>query len=622
MADVKKINGYNIKDEVARNNIITLETETDEKLDELDYTLKNEITTKINMVQSEVNDLSSEITSLQSGSPIPVDSVQAMADTNKTYLNTSDGNWYYYNGTTWVVGGTYQATQISNNDTAIDGRNTQTSKLALFDGYEKLSPINDLYNFEYGDITGNTGSAIGFADNVNHLRMSDGFTLNVGEDLEIINMSNGALNCRYFEVDEATNNIITASNWTTGNYTFHGDNTGRKYYMYAIGSTWTTKLYANDLAGLRIRNTKITRQNYLHSLFEANVLPYAVVNGKTVNSATRCLTDFIDYDGKIKVKCSNNIEWIPIKYDKTTKVYIQDALVGWQTTGYFTFDKTYLYKIVFRYSNNSNILPKNVIDGIKIYPVEQSESSMVYNLPNIILNNHQGYSDTTPYGYDLAENYYNAFLQGYKNVETDIKFTSDNIPVCSHDASFISGGNTIVIAENTYSQLLNYDFHGSTISSLDDVLKVCKNHGLILQLDQLDNFTDTQWNNIFSVIKKYQMQDYVIYSTPSQNIITKILSFDNSATCCINVINYNNITSAKTLATNNLNGKNKFIIMIDYNVITSQQLLDLNDTLTKGIYAGVWTIDNIDTFIEYLPYSYMITTNKITPSDVIDNIIE
>lgn len=54
-----------------------------------------------------------EVQSIANGSPTPVNSTSAMTDTNKTYLLTTDGYWYYYDGSNWVQGGVYQATEVA-----------------------------------------------------------------------------------------------------------------------------------------------------------------------------------------------------------------------------------------------------------------------------------------------------------------------------------------------------------------------------------------------------------------------------------------------------------------------------------------------------------------------------
>lgn len=46
------------------------------------------------------------------GSPLIASSVSGMTDKTKVYVNTTDGNWYSWNGTAWVVGGVYNSQGI------------------------------------------------------------------------------------------------------------------------------------------------------------------------------------------------------------------------------------------------------------------------------------------------------------------------------------------------------------------------------------------------------------------------------------------------------------------------------------------------------------------------------
>lgn len=76
----------------------------DEEIDDF----KNDINTAINTIQTEVQ-------SIPGGTPLVVASTDDMTNTGKIYVNTSDGYWYYYNGTAWTQGGVYQATQLADN---------------------------------------------------------------------------------------------------------------------------------------------------------------------------------------------------------------------------------------------------------------------------------------------------------------------------------------------------------------------------------------------------------------------------------------------------------------------------------------------------------------------------
>lgn len=85
------------------------------KLDELSNNvdtnttnISNEMITRAN----EVTNLQSQVNGLASGSPLVASSVSGMTNTNRVYVNTTDGHWYYYNGTAWADGGVYQAAEI------------------------------------------------------------------------------------------------------------------------------------------------------------------------------------------------------------------------------------------------------------------------------------------------------------------------------------------------------------------------------------------------------------------------------------------------------------------------------------------------------------------------------
>ena len=64
-------------------------------------------------VQEELNLQNAKIRAVESGSPLVASSTAGMTDTSRVYVNTTDGKWYYYNGSSWIAGGIYQATEDS-----------------------------------------------------------------------------------------------------------------------------------------------------------------------------------------------------------------------------------------------------------------------------------------------------------------------------------------------------------------------------------------------------------------------------------------------------------------------------------------------------------------------------
>ena len=82
--------------------------------------------------------LETMIQRVASGAPIVVASTSAMTDTSQIYVLSTDGNWYYYNGTAWVAGGEYGAvptdTTLTQSGIPADAK-AVGDRLALVEGY-------------------------------------------------------------------------------------------------------------------------------------------------------------------------------------------------------------------------------------------------------------------------------------------------------------------------------------------------------------------------------------------------------------------------------------------------------------------------------------------------------
>lgn len=94
----------------------------DVKIDAEAETRQNADNTLATQIQNTNTNLQAEISALASGSPIAVTSTSEMTDTTKVYVNTTDGKWYYYDGDSWEIGGTYQSTGIDPEDPVIAGK--------------------------------------------------------------------------------------------------------------------------------------------------------------------------------------------------------------------------------------------------------------------------------------------------------------------------------------------------------------------------------------------------------------------------------------------------------------------------------------------------------------------
>ena len=85
---------------------------------------------EIARINGTVEAIDIKVDALESGSPLVASSVDDMTNTEKVYVNTSDGNWYYYDGDSWEVGGVYQSSGISPTDPII---------LAINENFDEIS---------------------------------------------------------------------------------------------------------------------------------------------------------------------------------------------------------------------------------------------------------------------------------------------------------------------------------------------------------------------------------------------------------------------------------------------------------------------------------------------------
>lgn len=62
-----------------------------------------------------ISQMDTKISNATSGSPLVASSTSEMINTERIYVNTTNGKWYYYDGDSWEIGGDYQSTGIGEN---------------------------------------------------------------------------------------------------------------------------------------------------------------------------------------------------------------------------------------------------------------------------------------------------------------------------------------------------------------------------------------------------------------------------------------------------------------------------------------------------------------------------
>lgn len=84
--------------------------------------------------------LETMIQRVASGAPVVVGSASDMTDTDKIYVLSTDRNWYYYDGTTWTVGGEYGAVST---DTTLTQPGVPADSKAVGDAIKNRKGLSD-----------------------------------------------------------------------------------------------------------------------------------------------------------------------------------------------------------------------------------------------------------------------------------------------------------------------------------------------------------------------------------------------------------------------------------------------------------------------------------------------
>lgn len=223
---------------------------------------------------------------------------------------------------------------------------------------------------------------------------------------------------------------------------------------------------------------------------------------------------------------------------------------------------------------------------------------------------HRGYSSTAPENtlpaYKLAKK------NGFNYVEADICWTSEGIPVLSHDTTIdrcSDGSGTI--ANMTLAQLKAYDFGswksatyaGTTIPTFEEFIKLCRALGLHPYLDPRDN-NGTKLQTVIDIYTECGMKGHVTWIGGS-DIVTAIASRDTTArlgmfaTSAITSTTTSTILALKT-------DDNEVFIDADYNIIDDSGCAQC---ATDGVPLEVWTVDTAATILAMNPYITGVTSN-------------
>lgn len=218
--------------------------------------------------------------------------------------------------------------------------------------------------------------------------------------------------------------------------------------------------------------------------------------------------------------------------------------------------------------------------------------------------NHRGYNTVAP------ENTIPAYIlskqKGFKYVECDVAFTSDNVCVLLHDDTIDRTSNgSGSISSLTYEQVLQYDFGswksstyaGTKIPTLEEFLMYCKGLGLHPYIEIKDgSYTQEQINSVVDTVEKVGMKGKVTYISFNITFLGYVKQHDNKARLgyVVSGVSQTNINNALSLKTDD---NEVFIDAGGYNDSSIELCLNNDIPLEVWTYNGTSQIQNMNAYI-------------------------
>lgn len=245
--------------------------------------------------------------------------------------------------------------------------------------------------------------------------------------------------------------------------------------------------------------------------------------------------------------------------------------------------------------------------------------------PYVKAINHRGWTDAPE---NTLPAYKESKKHGFNYVETDIQFTSDDVPVCLHDptinrtarnADGTAISSTINVYDATYEQLLQYDFGiyknskyaGTKIPTFEGFLMLCRNLGLCayIELKSDGQYTESQVAGLVNTVKQFAMEKHATWISFSTTLLGYVKTSDPNARLGLLTNGTPDVTIAESLKTQT----NEVFIDAQYTIEDTY----INNCINAGIPLEVWTVDNQSTVIDLNPYISGVTSNKVIAGEVL-----
>ena len=603
-----------------------------------------EITNFKSSVNTQIDVIDTKVTNAVSGSPLVASSTSGMTNTNRVYVNTTDGKWYYYDGDSWEIGGTYQSTGIGTGEITESMLSSQVKN--DFNLYELITDLSNS-SARIGTVTDPSITYIGT------LFIADKF-----EQGDVIEFIGDTSLYRYIitemSVENAgttsetytASNIITSTGYNPDNYALKYDS----YIALTIAHFTGTAITEDELVAIpnmfqikRYNSMKTQNLNLENEIQYGNTISKELFPTRmgTASNPGAIYAGILLVNRKMKagtrieaVNLPNNYRWaIVTKSDilQISSVVLEDS--GWKTTEpIITNYEGYLYITLASPANDQplpssefaniknyfNIYPNNYINNLSLDPVTQTYVDYDKFIKGVA---HRGYSAGAPE--NTLPAYIMAKERGFNYCETDVQFTSDNVPVLLHDSTInrtarnsdgTTISTTIPISSITYQDLLNYDFGiwkgsqfaGTKIPTLEQFISTCKKLILhpYIEIKSDAEYSNSQLDILIDIVKSNGMINNVSWISGNSSYLAYIKTQLPEARIGLvtSILTTQLVDTAYSLKTST----NEVFLTSDYRYLTVETI---NYAISKEVPVEGWTIDDTATILSLQKYITGVTSD-------------
>lgn len=561
--------------------------------------------------------LESQIKNISKGSPSGTFATLAELEAkypngnNNMYVVTADGKWYYWSGTDWVAGGVYQSQGIADGSITTDKVESAIAT-PLICYTNKVNPNYDTATQTLTIPKNVDGSSIIYFSGTKWKGIP--MTEDIVIDASAVDLTTRIL---VFDFDTLTFNWqrwydkLSKTQIPTGSMRGNGQAIHSPYFDITVDRKPTTVIPDRTIKSIQA-------EAYVATTFVA----YPNTEWPSYDPTTKTLkipktsdgSSTVIYSGNEYVSLPNEDIFVPLGDTPagTSKLVFDfdTALFSWETW----YKKLTKSQVMIAYMRGNGKVIYSPYFEITVDGAKKDEPTIIPVPVGAAITNiwHRGYSSVYPENTLIA--YRAAKKFGCNEVEMDLDYTSDDIPVNLHDGTInrtgrnldgtIIADETTSIASLTYEQTKSYEFGswksskflGEKLPTFEECLMLCKRLNMTLHVDRawyIDR--DTRFVQTKEIVERVGY-DRIVWYINTQSQAQTIRNMFPKGDIYFLLAQGTDITqeSIDTCVQYGLSkkiGEGRCEILSTGNLAT---LPAIQNALDAGVKVNLWGADNID----------------------------